>query len=55
MKKNYIQPELHTIKIKTAGFLAFSNPDADTLRGGSKGNAGTEVEQLGREFDFTEE
>ena len=55
MKKTYIAPTLAVVKVKTTGFLAFSNPDADTLRGGNMGDAGTTIEQLGREAEFDDE
>jgi hypothetical protein len=55
MKKTYIAPTLAVVKVMTTGFLALSNPDADTLRGGNMGDAGTTIEQLGREAEFDDD
>ena len=54
MKKTYNAPKLAVVKVMTTGFLAFSNPDADTLRGGNMGDAGS-MEQLGREYEFDDD
>ena len=54
MKKTYIAPTLAVVKVMTTGFLAFSNPAPDTLRGGNMGDAGS-MEQLGREAEFDDD